>query len=29
MTAQQMVEQILIGHVQEHHGSIRATLGAK
>jgi hypothetical protein len=23
-TAQQMVEQVLIGHMQEHHGSIRA-----
>ncbi len=29
MTAQQMVERVLIGHVQEHHGSIRATVGAK
>jgi hypothetical protein len=23
-----MVEQVLIGHMQEHHGSIRATMGA-
>jgi hypothetical protein len=29
MTAQQMVERVLIGHVQEHHGSIRTTVGAK
>jgi uncharacterized damage-inducible protein DinB len=28
-TAQQMVEQVLIGHMQEHHGSIRATTRAK
>lgn len=29
MTAQQVVERVLISHVQEHHGSIRATLGAR
>jgi uncharacterized damage-inducible protein DinB len=29
MTAQQMVEQVLIGHLQEHYGSIKATVGAK
>ncbi len=29
MTAQQMVERVLIGHVKEHHGSIQATVGAK
>jgi hypothetical protein len=29
MTAQQVIERVLIGHVQEHHGSIRTTLGAK
>jgi len=29
MTAQQAVEQILIGHVKEHLGSIRTTVGAK
>jgi uncharacterized damage-inducible protein DinB len=28
MTAEQMVEQVLVGHMQEHHGSIRATMGA-
>jgi hypothetical protein len=27
MTAQQLVEQGLIGHVKEHHGSIQATVG--
>lgn len=29
MTAQQMVERVLIGHIQEHHGSIRATVSGK
>lgn len=29
MTTQQVVERVLIGHVQEHHGSIRATVGAR
>ena len=29
MTAQQMIERILIGHVEEHYGSIRAAVGAK
>ena len=29
MTAQQVVERILINHVNEHLGSIRATLGVK
>jgi hypothetical protein len=27
MTAQQVVENILIGHVKEHLGSIRAAVG--
>jgi hypothetical protein len=29
MTAQQLVERGLIGHVKEHHGSIQAVVGAK
>ena len=29
MTAKQMVEQVLIGHLQEHYSSIKATVGAK
>jgi uncharacterized damage-inducible protein DinB len=29
MTAQQVIERILIGHVKEHHGSIQAVVGAK
>ena len=29
MTAEQMIERVLIGHVNEHHGSIRAAVGAK
>jgi hypothetical protein len=29
MTAQQAIERILIGHVQEHHGSIKSTVGTK
>jgi hypothetical protein len=29
MTAQQVIERVLIGHVKEHHGSIQAILGAK
>jgi uncharacterized protein (TIGR03083 family) len=29
MTAQQVVERVLIGHLQEHHGNIRAAVGAK
>lgn len=29
MTAEQMIERVLIGHVQEHHGNIRQAIGAK
>jgi uncharacterized damage-inducible protein DinB len=29
MTAQQMVERVLIGHVVDHHGGIKATVGVK
>jgi hypothetical protein len=29
MTAQQAIERILIGHVQDHHGSIKQAIGAK
>lgn len=29
MTAQQMIERVLIGHVKEHHGSIQAVVGAR
>src|SRR5262249_45074024 len=29
MTAEQMVERVLIGHVADHHGSIQAAVGAK
>ena len=29
MSAEQMVERVLIGHVVEHHGSIQAAVGAK
>jgi uncharacterized damage-inducible protein DinB len=29
MTAAQVIERILIGHVREHRGSIRAALGAR
>jgi hypothetical protein len=28
MTAAQMIERILIGHVNDHHGSIRKAVGA-